>query len=712
MHHKKKLAATNIKSLSRRILIAFILFVIALVIAALFVNNSISRQLADLSKQTSGIEYDEVKSQKALLLLHEAEDDFQESLLTANSPKTESYKLKLSQSFNLIDSLLKDNIDTTKLSAAQRTKVRHLYFKKLKLSDNLYILKHSFDSLLKKPLSADTLNNSLTLNAPPIRKEKVTNSSDTVKSAAKVNKKGLFARIKDAITNKNASPAAGVTVISYTHSKRIIDSLNKATANRNKKFYSKKLQQLQQRNSKLFAIQKEMILLNTHINNELERIVNDIKNINLSIINELKENALKSYRDTTALLNKFYLGSLLIVLIFATLLIVFIINLNRAEAYLLRENQRSVAIAQQKMDLLLHMSHEVRNPLTAINGFLYIFSRSNLSARQIDMLSSIRLSSDMLLHTLNDTLDAAKMETNTFKINSDPFNPNTVLKEVIESMEFSATKKQLSLEYYFDGDKEAMILGDSFRLKQVMVNLLSNAVKYTKQGGITVKAHLVQSGEENKLQIKIIDTGAGISTEQQAKLFSKYYQSNSAKGQVGTGLGLYICKQLIQLQNGAINVESDEKTGSTFSFFIPYKNYLPAQSEQGTNNPVWKLNGISILAVDSNELSLIFLKMMTDKWNVKFHGALNGDEALQLIAKEPIQIVLADLNLPGMNAAELVANIKSLKVSLNKLPVIVISNDGLPSDRERYLEQGFAGVLVKPFIEAELIKQIILALGL
>ncbi|MCQ6957736.1 hybrid sensor histidine kinase/response regulator [Mucilaginibacter aquariorum] len=712
MHHKKKLAATNIKSLSRRILIAFILFVIALVIAALFVNNSISRQLADLSKQTSGIEYDEVKSQRALLLLHEAEDDFQESLLTANSPKTESYKTKLSQSFNLIDSLLKDNIDTTKLSAAQRIKVRYLYLKKLKLSDNLYILKYSFDSLLKKPLSADTLNNSLTLNAPPIRKEKVTNSSDTVKSAAKVSKKGLFARIKDAITNKNASPAAGVTVISYTHSKRIIDSLNKATVNRNKNFYSKKLQQLQQRNSKLFATQKEMILLNTHINNELERIVNDIKNINLNIINELKENALKSYRDTTALLNKFYLGSLSIVLIFATLLIVFIINLNRAEAYLLRENQRSVAIAQQKMDLLLHMSHEVRNPLTAINGFLYIFSRSNLSARQIDMLSSIRLSSDMLLHTLNDTLDAAKMETNTFKINSDPFNPNTVLKEVIESMEFSATKKQLSLEYYFDGDKEAMILGDSFRLKQIMVNLLSNAVKYTKQGGITIKAQLVQSGEENKLQIKIIDTGAGISTEQQAKLFSKYYQSNSAKGQVGTGLGLYICKQLIQLQNGAINVESDEKTGSTFSFFIPYKNYLPAQSEQATNNPVWKLNGISILAVDSNELSLIFLKMMTDKWNVKFHGALSGDEALQLIAKEPIQIVLADLNLPGMNAAELVANIKSLKVSLNKLPVIVISNDGLPSERERYLEQGFAGVLVKPFIEAELIKQIILALGL
>ncbi|MFA6246226.1 MAG: hybrid sensor histidine kinase/response regulator [Mucilaginibacter sp.] len=713
MPNQNNLAATNIKGLSRRILIAFILFVIALAIAALFVHSSISNQLANLSKQTSGIEYDEAKSQKALLLLHEAEDDFQESLLTGDTAKSNSYRTKLSLSFNLIDGLLKDDIDTTKLSAEQRVKVRSLFLKKLKLSDNLYILKHSFDSLLKKPSAADTSNSGLTTAAPYIRTEKVTNSIDTVKSTAKVTKKGLFARIKDAITNKSGTTGApNVTVINYNRSKRIIDSVNKINAKRSKNFYNKQLKQLQQHNLKLFTTQKQMIMLNTRINNELERIVSDVNNINLNIINELKENALKSYRDTTALLNKFYLASLLMVLIFATLLIIFIINLNRAEEYLLRENQRSVTIAQQKMDLLLHMSHEVRNPLTAINGFLYIFSRSNLSARQIDMLGSIRLSSDMLLHTLNDTLDAAKMETNTFKINSDPFNPNTVLKEVVESMEFSATKKQLSLAYNFEGNKEAVVLGDSFRLKQVMVNLLSNAVKYTKQGGITVKAQLVPANGVNKLQIKIIDTGAGISAEQQTKLFSKYYQSNSAKGQIGTGLGLYICKQLIQLQNGEIKVESDEKTGSTFSFIILYKTHQPDENDQATNNPVWKLNGISILAVDSNELSLTFLKMMTAKWNIKFHQASSGDEALQTIAKETIQIVLTDLNLPGMNATELVANIKSLKAPLNTLPVIVISNDGLPADREKYTVQGFAGVLVKPFVEAELIKQIILALGL
>jgi hypothetical protein len=169
------------------------LLVIALAIAALFVNNSISNQLADLSKQTSGIEYDEAKSQKALLLLHEAEDDFQESLLTGDTVKSNLYKTKLLSSFNLIDGLLKDDIDTTKLSAAQRVKVRHLFLKKLKLSDNLYILKHSFDSLLKKDSGIDTVNDGLTSATPYTRKEKVTTTSDTIKAHPRLLKKDYLA---------------------------------------------------------------------------------------------------------------------------------------------------------------------------------------------------------------------------------------------------------------------------------------------------------------------------------------------------------------------------------------------------------------------------------------------------------------------------------------------------------------------------------------
>ncbi|HEX8018750.1 hybrid sensor histidine kinase/response regulator [Mucilaginibacter sp.] len=711
MFYKNELTSSNIKSISRKILLAFIALIITLAIVALFVNSSVSNKLNALSRLTLNLEYDQAKSQRALLLLHEAEDDFQASLLTSDGLKNDAYKVKLAQSFTLIDSLLKDNIDTAKLTEQQRAKVKNLYVRKLKLSANLYVLKHSFDSLLTASSGVNPVNDDKVYTTTSRRKGKKLRTSDTIKTDGQVNKKGFFGRIKDAIANKNSNAGvANVTVINSNRTNKIIDSVNRRISSREKDIYSKKLQQLQQRNSKLFTTQKQMIVLNMHINSELERIITEINNINTSLVNELKENALKSYRETTSLFNKFYLASLFFVLVFAALLIMFIINLNRAETYLLHENERSVGMAQQKMNLLLHMSHEVRNPLTAINGFLYIFSRSNLSTKQIEMLNSIRLSSDMLLHTLNDTLDAAKMETSEFKIIAEPFNPQLVLNQLVESMEFSATKKNLSLDYNFEGDKAAMVLGDSFRLKQIMINLLSNAIKYTQVGGVSITTNLTEINGASRLQISIKDSGPGISIQQQGRLFSKYYQTNSAKGQTGTGLGLYICKQLVQLQGGEISVESKENAGSTFSFFIPYKKIVAEMAEEATDNSTSKLNGLNILAVDHNELSLTFLKMLTSKWNINFYQALDGKAALKILAEQTINVVLVDLAASEVEAVKFVISLKESKALLKKPPVIAICSDELTSAYEQKLKQNFTSAIEKPFTEAELLRKVISAI--
>jgi signal transduction histidine kinase/CheY-like chemotaxis protein len=463
----------------------------------------------------------------------------------------------------------------------------------------------------------------------------------------------------------------------------------------------------------MLTMQRELISLNDHISKELESIINEVKALNYNMADEFKTMAFKSYQESTDLLNRLYLAALFLVLVFATLLIVFIIKLNGSEKQLRKENERAVTIAQQKMDLLLHMSHEIRNPLTAIKGFLYIFSQTDLSKRQSDMLDSIRLSSDMLLGTLNDTLDAAKMENSEFKFNADPFNPDFILKGLIENMEFSATKKMLKLNYQFEGDKEAILLGDSFRLKQIMINLLSNAIKYTKEGEITVNAILTKVNDKPRLEIDIIDTGMGISAEQQTNLFSKYYQTNSSKGKTGTGLGLYICKQFVELQGGKISVKSTEGMGSTFSFYIPYlenNSNGEALVNQTTEDPLSLFNGISILAVDDNELNLKFLKMMTQKWNVKFYSATNGKEALDVLAKETITVVLTDIQMPEMDGYELLQSIKRLPNPLNKLPVIVISASPEEFEMNKILTKGFSGIVSKPFVEAGLIEQIVKAL--
>ena len=701
---------TYTKFLSRKIILAFLAGVIVLAITALFVRYSITHKLENLSKLAYNIERDQSKPQRALLLLHQAEDDFQESLLSTDNTKNAAYKVKLSQAFSEIDSLLKENTDTASLSAVQRNKVRYWYHKKLKLSENLYTLKHNFDSLLTTYTDFNLGQKSL----PDIRtivhanKKIAKIDTDTIRKDVVVKKKGLFTRLKDAISNSN-TPRTGVIEINHNRTSGSIDSVTMKIAGKDKRTYTKDIQRLQQRNEKLLTTQKELITLNIRINNEMERIINGIKEINYNIVSEFKEMAFKSYQETTALLNKFYLAALFLVLIFAILLIIFIIKLDKSEVFLRKENDRAVTITQQKMDLLLHMSHEIRNPLTAIKGFLYIFSKTNLSPRQKEMLGSITLSSDMLLLTLNDTLDAAKMENNEFKINTDPFNADFALKEVIESMEFSATKKKLTISYNFEGNKEAVLLGDSFRLKQIMVNLLSNAIKYTNTGGITVNAKLINVKKETRLEIGITDTGMGISTEQQANLFSKYYQTNSAKGKAGTGLGLYICKQMVELQKGEISVESKAGEGSTFKFYIPYQDGDATNNtyvKTVTDDPLLLLNGISILAVDDNELNLMFLKMMTSKWNVRFHQASNGTEALAILRKNPVTVVLTDIQMPEMDGYELLSAIRDSDDSINKIPVVVISGNETEFENASVTAKGFSGLVTKPFVESELVRKI------
>lgn len=708
-----KVTYTQIQS--RKILLAFLVIVIVLALAALFVRNSISHKLENIVKQANNVEVDSSKPQQILLLLHQADDDFQESLLNVKSTKSADYKAKLSRAFDEIDTLLKRNADTLQLTPDQSVKVKSWYNKKLQLSGKLYSLKHNFDSLLtayatfeaQGSIGEEKLVTTLKSN------KNVKSKTDTIRKEVVVQKKGLFSRLKDAISNKSATSPTAVVEINHRQVTENSALATRKGAGKERTVYLNKLQELQERNVKMLTMQRELISLNDRISTELENIINEVKALNYNIADEFKAMAFKSYQESTDLLNRLYLAALFLVLVFAVLLIVFIVKLNGSEVQLRNENERAVTIAQQKMDLLLHMSHEIRNPLTAIKGFLYIFSQTELSKRQSDMLDSIRLSSDMLLGTLNDTLDAAKMENSEFKFNTDPFNPDFILKSVIENMEFSATKKKLVLNYEFKGDKEAILLGDSFRLKQIMINLLSNAIKYTKEGQITVNAELTKLNNGPKLEVNIIDTGMGISADQQANLFSKYYQTNSSKGKTGTGLGLYICKQFVELQGGKISVKSVEKVGSTFSFYIPYvENVNNGETvvNQTPEDPLSLLNGITILAVDDNDLNLKFLKMMTQKWNVKFYSAGNGKEALDVLNKENVTVVLTDIQMPEMDGYELLQSIKKLPAPQNKLPVIVISASPEEFEMNKILTKGFSGIVSKPFIEAGLIEQIVKAL--
>jgi signal transduction histidine kinase len=696
---------TYTKTLARKILLAFLAFAIIFSVTALIVRRSITKKLENISKLANNMGQGNNHPEHILLLLHQAEDDFQASLLNTNSKNSDDYKTKLTSAFNELDTLLKGAADTTNLNAAQSNKIKLWYQKKLTLSNQLFQLKHNFDSLLTVYAAFNTEAGKYAQELSRNANKSFKTSTDTVKKTTPVVKRGLFKRIKDAINDKDDRAISAIE-INHRNNLNEVNASTQKTLAKDQKAYANSIKQLQQQNLRLITMQRELIGLNTHISNELERIINDMKEINYNVTNEFREMSFKNYQETTGLLNKFSLIALFLVLVFAILLIIFVIQLNRAELFLHKEIEQSVTIAQQKMDLLLHMSHEIRNPLTAIKGFLYIFGKTNLAQKQVDMLDSIKHSSDMLLRTLNDTLDAAKMENSEFKINSEPFNPDFTLKTVVESMEFGATKKGLTLDYHFKGDKDAILLGDSLRLKQVVVNLLSNAIKFTKEGGIRVIAELVSA--ENKLLVDIRDTGDGISLDQQSNLFSKYYQTSSSNGKAGTGLGLFICKQLIKLQDGHITVNSKPGAGTTFSFVIPYqKSNTATVIKPDVLDPALLLSGVNILAVDDNELDLMSLKMMLAKWDVNFMQAGNTKEALEIMAKNDINVVLTAVQTPETDVAELLAAIQKSTILPNKLPVIAISRLTEPADTEKYLKMGFAGIIEKSVIDRQLVDKLV-----
>jgi hypothetical protein len=386
-------------------------------LTALLVQKNITRKLSEVSGLATNVERGQNKPEQALLLLHQAEDDFQEALLVANARKIEDYKEKLSKAFNDIDTLLREKADTSRLTSYQSGQVKSWYKNKLELSVKLYALRHSFDSLLSvyTNLQDQTTKSDHEFNANINSHQKRTENSSTDTNRI-IKRKGLIRRIKDAIADKNG----GVTEINHRNEGQVIDAKTQKILAENGNAYARKLRKLQQENSKLLAMQGQLNRLNTYISTEMERIISQVKDINYNMAMGFKEMALKNYQATTSTLNTFYMIAFVLLLAFAISLIVFINQLNKAEALLRRESELSVHTAQQKIDELLKkiMRDEDRhspakteelkeivqlainnNPafLTKFNEFDPVFSKTllsmapNLVASEVEFCALLRL---------------------------------------------------------------------------------------------------------------------------------------------------------------------------------------------------------------------------------------------------------------------------------------------------------------------------------
>lgn len=562
----------------RKLFVLFLVFTFLIAAGSLLLRHSIFQKLDTLAaKLREHSQNQEISN--ILLDLSGAESDFQQAILYGENQKLEDYKTKLTRTFNQIELILKKHdLDSSGGFSASKEQLGKAFGDKLQISNEIFSLKHNFDSLLR-------ITNIQSMVGNPSKEftEKHKYNTTVKRSSGKADttvriikpepkKKGLFKRLQDAIENKQESEQS-LKVITVNREKQIRDSINRSVLRKQNNTQGDILRKLNEENGRLAKSNQQLISANLSLVIQLHQLVQELKDTYLNDWEKARAEMLNQYQSATNDMNSFTGVAVLMILIFIVLLIIYIRKAGISEDNYIRENERAVALAEQKSEMLAIMSHEIRNPLTTITGLIYLLNRSPLNEDQKKKLNSINLSSSMLMDTINDILDVSKIDhqkETALKIVS--FQPCTEIKETIAAMTFIAERKQISLSADFNGDEEAMVNGDPFRLKQIMLNLLNNAVKYTDQGGVNVKVDLKTVGEQTVLlNVSIIDTGIGIPKDQQGKLFTRYYQANRSAGKPGTGLGLYICKQLIELQNGHISVESDAGKGCHFKFDIPYQ---------------------------------------------------------------------------------------------------------------------------------------------
>lgn len=379
-----------------------------------------------------------------------------------------------------------------------------------------------------------------------------------------------------------------------------------------------------------------------------------------------------------------------------------------AEKELKKEKKISEELAQAKHNFLANMSHEIRTPMNAIMGMSRQLLKSNLNDEQRNYLGNITNASENLLVIINDVLDLAKLEAGQLSFEKIPFNPKEVLDNIMKVMTHKAEEKGLLLTNSFcDMRLSPILIGDPFRISQIMLNLVSNAIKFTFVGSIDVSCNILNDGENSQeIEIIVKDTGIGMEQSFLKNLFKKFsqeYESTSRKFG-GTGLGMGITKNLMDNMGGEIFVESEKGKGTTvfLTFTLEKGTKLEAPIETHTVTSKNNLKDKKILVVDDNVMNRMVATLILKEFGVLVSEAEDGEEAISYLINNDCDLVLMDLQMPvtnGYTASEIIR--QKLKLDI---PIIALTANVIRGEKEKCFKVGMNDYLSKPFDEEQFLE--------
>ncbi|MFN8391934.1 MAG: response regulator [Bdellovibrionota bacterium] len=373
---------------------------------------------------------------------------------------------------------------------------------------------------------------------------------------------------------------------------------------------------------------------------------------------------------------------------------------------LLAARDAAIESTRTKSKFLALVSHEIRTPLNSVIGLSELLLEEDLGMKERSFIERIQRSGEILLETVNDILDLSKIESGKMLVEEQTFDLRQLLTDAADVARPRADAKHLALKIDLEDTSAHPFVGDSHKIRQIVLNFLSNAIKFTAHGSVTVRSETVsRSGLGSLVRISVTDTGMGIPQNQIESIFESFSQADGSitRRFGGTGLGLAICKQLAVLLKGRIGVQSVPDRGSTFWFELPLLAAEPVDTEPHTPSdaPV-SFGSVNVLLVEDDPTNRIVAEGFLRRYCARVRSVGNGSEALSALRDQRYDLILTDIQMPEMDGYQLAAAVRQQEGARAHTPIIAMTGHALEGDRETCLSAGMDDYIAKPLRRAEL----------